>query len=83
MSNEPPKTLSRVIEEGMIQGAEQLSEKLGNIWREEANRKAAMILEATKNKTHIPDNFWQTEFRARQAYNSSIRLLRALKGDPS
>jgi len=69
---------NRIFPSEIIQAAKDAADKLEKIWLSASNRKSMAILEAARNRTFLPDNYWQDEYRARQAYNTALNLYYAL-----
>jgi hypothetical protein len=48
-------------------------------WTSSVKAKDAMIREAARDKTSLPNNFWHDEYHAREKYRAALRLLETLQ----
>lgn len=55
------------------------SERYRLEWMRERDKRDRMLASAVRDKTVLPDHYWQAEHRAHALYRSSLLLLEALE----
>lgn len=63
----------------MIDVAKKVVERYRAHWLEARRLHDNMVLDASVSKTHLPDNYWQDEYKARQRYYVATKIAEAMQ----
>jgi hypothetical protein len=73
-----PYTPGVPVREVVLAAVRARVERYRIAWEEARDERDRALADCIRDHVHLPDNYWQAEYRARALYGSALQLLEAL-----